>query len=48
VITQLSRLPKHLPTLELTKASSLFSYNFEDMKIIGYNPYPGIKAPVAV
>ena len=46
--TQLSREPKPLPQLELTKAKDIFSYTFEDFKIVGYESHPTIKAPIAV
>ncbi len=45
---QLSRTPRALPTLQLNKAKDLFSYRFEDVEIVGYDPEPHIKAPVAV
>lgn len=45
---QLSRLPRQLPTLLLRKANSIDEYVFEDIEIVDYDPYPGIKVPVAV
>lgn len=45
---QLSREPRPYPHLELRKASSLFDYDFDDISVTGYDPHPGIKAPVAV
>lgn len=48
VKTQLSRAPKALPVLEVTKGKPLFDMELEDMKLSGYDPHPAIKAPVAV
>ncbi|NVK44312.1 MAG: thymidylate synthase [Oceanospirillaceae bacterium] len=46
---QLSRTPRELPQLNiLRKPASLFDYCFEDFEFVGYDPLPGIKAPVAV
>lgn len=46
---QLTREPLKLPKLEiLRKPESLFDYKFEDFSIVGYNPHPSIKAPIAV
>jgi thymidylate synthase len=46
---QLSRETRELPRLVLKrKPDSLFDYRFEDFEIEGYDPHPGIKAPVAV
>jgi thymidylate synthase len=46
---QLSREERALPALHIKrKPESLFDYKFEDFEIVGYDPHPGIKAPVAV
>jgi thymidylate synthase len=46
---QLSREPMPLPRLVIKrKPDSLFDYRFEDFEVQGYEPHPGIKAPVAV
>lgn len=46
---QLSREPRALPKLVIKrKPDSLFDYRFDDFEIEGYDPYPGIKAPVAI
>lgn len=49
VQTQLSRTPHELPQLVIKrKPDSIFDYKYEDFEFVGYNPEPGIKAPVAV
>lgn len=49
VETQLARVPSTLPQLVIKrKPPSLFDYVYEDFEILGYNPQPAIKAPVAV
>ena len=46
---QLSRTPRKLPVLKIKrKPSSIFEYQYEDFEIENYDPYPAIKAPVAV
>lgn len=46
---QLSREPKELPTLELDpQIRSIDDFRFEHFAIKGYEPHPGIKAPIAV
>ncbi len=46
---QLSREPGKLPTLKLNPdVTSIFDFSYEDFTIEGYNPMPGIKAPVAI
>ena len=46
---QLSRTPRALPTLRLNPAvKDLFAFRFEDFELVGYDPLPHIKAPVAV
>ena len=46
---QLGRATRALPRLEIKrKPESLFDYRFEDFEVTGYDPHPGIKAPVAV
>ena len=47
--TQLARQPGSLPRMELNKdVTDLFAFKFEDFTLIGYEPQPHIKAPVAV
>jgi thymidylate synthase len=46
---QLSREPRKLPELKiLRKPDSIYDYKFEDFEIIGYDPHPHIKAPIAI
>jgi thymidylate synthase len=46
---QLSRQPGTLPTLTLKRRpGSIYDYRFEDFALQGYDPQPGIPAPVAV
>lgn len=46
---QLSRTPKPLPTLRIRRqVSSIFDFRYEDFEIVGYDPDPAIRAPVAV
>lgn len=45
----LSRTPRDLPKLTLNPAvKNIFDFKYEDIEISGYNPYPVIKAEVAV
>src|SRR5690625_4311656 len=46
---QLSRETKDLPELILnTDKNSIFDFTMEDFSVKGYDPHPGIKAPIAV
>lgn len=49
VTLQLTRDPKPLPRLELnSEIDSIFNFQFEDIKILDYDPHPTIKGKVAV
>ena len=49
VNTQLAREPRPLPTMKINPdVKDIFSFKYEDFTLENYNPYPGIKAPVAV
>ena len=46
---QLSRQPKVLPKLRIARSvTSIFDFKYEDFEVVGYDPDPTIKAPVAV
>ena len=46
---QLSRTPRALPQVRLKrKPASIFDYQYEDIELSNYDPYPVIKGKVAV
>ena len=46
---QLSRTPRKLPKININPdVKSIFDFKFEDFTLQDYEPYPGIKAPVAI
>jgi thymidylate synthase len=47
--TQLTRESRKLPTLKLNSdVKSIFDFELNDIELVGYDPHPTIKAPVAV
>lgn len=46
---QLSREPRPYPKMVINKdIKDIFSFKYEDFRLEDYNPYPSIKAPIAV
>ncbi len=46
---QISREPRRLPVMKMNPSvKSLFDFRYEDFALENYDPYPAIKAPVAV
>lgn len=46
---QLSRTPKPFPKMEINpNIIDIFSFNYNDFNLIGYDPHPAIKAPIAI
>jgi len=46
---QLARAPRALPVMKLNPAvKDLFAFRYEDFTLENYDPYPAIRAPVAV
>lgn len=46
---QLSREIRSLPTIKINpEVKDIFAFKYEDFELIGYDPHPTIKAPIAV
>jgi len=46
---QLGREPRPLPEMKLNpEIKNIQEFKFEDFELVGYEPHPGIKAPIAV
>ena len=46
---QLARTPRPLPVMKINPdVKSVFDFRYEDFLLEGYDPWPSIKAPIAV
>lgn len=46
---QLAREPRPLPKIEINRTvGDIFAFRYEDFRLVGYDPHPHIKAPVAI
>lgn len=46
---QLTRQPRPMPQMKLNPAvKDIHQFQYEDFELVGYDPHPGIKAPIAV
>lgn len=49
VKTQLARETRDLPTMKINpEVKDIFGFKYEDFTLEGYDPHPGIKAPIAI
>lgn len=45
----MSREPRALPKMKINPGvKSIFDFKYEDFELVDYDPWPAIKAPVAV
>jgi thymidylate synthase len=46
---QLTREPRPLPVMKINPAvREIDQFRFEDFELVGYDPHPAIRAPIAV
>jgi thymidylate synthase len=45
---QLTREPRPLPHMRITPGKDIDQFDLDDFELVGYDPYPSIKAPIAV
>jgi thymidylate synthase len=46
---QLERSPKPLPNMKINPlVKDIFNFKYDDFELVDYDPYPLIKAPVAI